>query len=434
MRPALLNLLTVLTIGATVLVGGAALFLVVGAPPSLRLDLRPPTQVPATTSTDTPIPPTDTPPPPTQTPTPRPSATSSATSTPFPTPTEVLSPTAGPRLVLGPYLQMPSPDEMLLVWETDRASLGEVVFGPTEAYGSLARDTPDPNARHAVRLQSLTPGTTYHYQVLAGGNPLTPDRAFRAPPIRAAGPLRVAVYGDTQSGHDTHRAVIGQVIRWDPDLVLHAGDLVAHGTSLQEWLTFFDIEDPLLRHTPLLTTLGNHEAESDLYFSLFHLPGNERWYSFSIGPALFISLELDDSAAFAEGSEQYDWLKDTLEKRPSKWIIVWGHIPPHSAWAEDSDETDIREALGPLFEAYGVDVVLSGHHHDFQRYVIEGVTYIVTGGGGGELLPITHTEDGMRAYANEAHFTGLVIRDDTLTGDALAPGGEVLDHFILNGP
>lgn len=432
MRQALLNTLTCLTVAASAAVASIAALLAFGVFPSFLLDLRPASQAGPTLLAESTRRPSDTPSPPTLTSTVTPTATITLTPTVTTTPSETLSPTPAPSLVLGPYLQMPHAGGMTLVWETDRPSPGEVAYGETEAYGAQAVDPAAPQRRHAIEIPGLVPGLTYHYQIRADGLPLTSDLTFHPPPSLRAGPLRVAVFGDTRTGHSTHRAVIGRVVAWEPDIALHTGDLVSHGSSFSEWLTFFDIEDPLLRRTALLPTLGNHEDVSEQYFDLFYLPPNERWFRLEIGPALFISLELDGRASFEEGSEQYAWLESVLKQHTSGWVIVWGHIPPHSAVSENSEEVNIRRALGPLFEDYGVDLVLSGHHHDYQRYVLGGQTYIITGGGGAELHPVTQEEDGMQAFANEAHFVGLVIRDDTLTGDAISSAGEILDHFILH--
>jgi hypothetical protein len=63
--------------------------------------------------------------------------------------------------------------------------------------------------------------------------------------------------------------------------------------------------------------------------------------------------------------------------------------------------------------------------------VFEGVTYIVTGGGGADLHKVTEDERGMRTYANAHHFVGIELSGNTLTGDAIAPNGVILDHFVL---
>jgi hypothetical protein len=150
-----------------------------------------------------------------------------------------------------------------------------------------------------------------------------------------------------------------------------------------------------------------------------------------IAGAYFINLELDGYAPYKEGSEQYVWLESKLRLHASDWVFVSGHYPPHSAYSEDKKEVRVRDELTPLFERYGVDIVFGGHHHDYQRFVFDGVTYVVTGGGGAEIHEVEDEEDGMRAYANKAHFVGIELNGDTLTGDVIAPGGAILDHFIL---
>ena len=428
---AVLNTLTFVTVVASVAAVSGALAFALGYLPPIQIDLLPaPTATATSTITQTP---SATLPPPTATPSPEPSDTPTASSTPTAslTPTETSTPTPLPRLILGPYLQLPASDSILIVWETDRTAPGEVVFGETGDYGHRVSDSAAPARRHALRLEDLSPGQTYHYAIQTSGAPLTDDGTFRTLPSPGSRSLRFAAFGDTRTGHTTHRRVIGQIIQWDPDLAIHMGDLISHGGVLQEWQTFFDIEDPLLRRTALLPVLGNHEGNHPLFFDLFYLPGNERWFGLEIAGAYFIALQLDGYSNFDEGSEQYNWLKSRLEEHASDWVFVWGHYPPHSAYGEDPHEVEVRSELTPLFEAYGVDIVFSGHHHDYQRFVFDDVTYVVTGGGGAEIHEVTHEEAGMRAYANEPHFVGIELSGDTLTGDIIAQGGAVLDHFIL---
>jgi hypothetical protein len=187
-----------------------------------------------------------------------------------------------------------------------------------------------------------------------------------------------------------------------------------------------------MAQTSLFPCPGNHEQNSPIYFDLFHLPGNGRWYSFDYGNAHIVSLEIDGYAHFGTTSEQYAWLEADLAANTRPWLIVYLHIPPYSSLLEDDALLAVRNSLTPLFRKYGVDVVFAGHHHDYQRRVVDGVTYIVTGGGGAEIYTITKPDPALQAYANQHHFIWLTMDGDSLTAKVISVDGQELDQFTLH--
>ncbi len=349
---------------------------------------------------------------------------------PTPSPTFTPVPTPDATLTRGPYLQSVTPNTIIVVWETDRPSHGEVAYGRTEVYGPSVADQAE-GTRHAVTLTGLTPSTVYHYRVESGGAPLSEDSedaTFRT----AAGPDQTAftfvVFGDTRTQHQCHQAVVERIVAVEPDFVLHTGDLVAHGNADHEWETFFEIERELMAHVPLFPALGNHEGNDPRYFDLFYLPGNERWYAFDYGNARFVCLQVDGLADFGPGSEQYDWLEETLATNTQPWLFVYFHIPPYSS-VQDNLEGNVRQTLPPLFERYGVDVVFNGHKHNYERNEVNGVTYVVTAGGGAPLYAMQEREPTQAAFVMAYHFTLLEIDGDHLRAAVISSAGEVLDEF-----
>lgn len=343
-----------------------------------------------------------------------------------PTPTCTIAPL--PTLIRGPYLQSVTAASIIVAWETDRASHGEVVYGETEEYGASVTD-PTVGTRHAVTLTNLAPYTVYHYRVESGDVPLSADTTFRT----AAGPdqteFTFVVFGDTRTQHQIHQTVADRIVALEPDFVLHTGDLVALGSVFPQWETFFEIERELMAHIPLFPTLGNHERNHPHYFDLFYLPGNERWYAFDYGHARFLCLQVDGIVDFSQ-SEQYTWLEEALAANTQPWLFVYFHIPPYTSSREKPDlEHDVREALTPLFEQYGVDVVFAGHHHNYERNEVNGVTYIVTGGGGAPLGVMEEREPTRAAFAVAYHVVLLEIDGNRLEATVFSDKGRVLDEF-----
>ena len=364
---------------------------------------------------------------PTPSPTPSPTLTSTTTATPEPSPTPTPAPTTNAVLIRGPYLQSVTPDSIIVVWETGRDSPGKVAYGETAEYDFSVAD-PAVGTRHAITLTGLAPYTLYHYRIASDGAPLSADVTFRT----AAGPdqatFTFVVFGDTRTQHEIHQAVVDRIAAQQPDFVLHTGDLVADGESFPEWENFFGIERELMARVPLFPTLGNHELNSPYYFDLFYLPGNERWYAFDYGNARFISLQVDGIADFGPGSEQYAWLEETLAANMQPWLFVYFHIPPYSS-VQDILENEARQTLTPLFERYGVDIVFNGHKHNYERNEVNGITYIVTGGGGAPLYPLEEQEPTQAAFALAHHFVLLEINGHHLEATAISVNGVELDVF-----
>ena len=378
----------------------------------------------------TPTPPTATPfpmatPPPSPSPTPSPTPTSTPTPAPSPTPTPV--PSSDATLIRGSYLQSVTTNSIIVAWETDRPSVGAVAYGETEGYGSSVAD-PVVGTRHAVTLTGLLPYTAYHYRVESGGAPLSEDVTFRTAAGRNQTTFNFVVFGDTRTNHVAHQAVVDRIVAMGPDFAVHTGDLVENGWRVEQWDRFFEIEQELMAQIPFFPAFGNHEGSSPFYFDLFYLPGNEQWYAFDYGNARFICLKVDGEARYDPSSEQYVWLEETLAANTQPWLFVYFHIPPYSS-VQDYGEEIVRQTLTPLFEQYGVDVVFNGHKHNYERNEVNGVTYVVTGGGGAPLYAMQEQEPTQAAFAKAYHFVLLEIDGNRLEATVISREGEVLDEF-----
>jgi len=287
---------------------------------------------------------------------------------------------------------------------------------------------PAVDARHAVTLTGLAPYTVYHYRVESDGVPLSEDATFRTAAGLDQTTFTFVVFGDTRTQRKFHQAVVERIVVQAPDLVLNTGDLVEHGRRASEWETFFEIERGLLARAPLFPVLGNHEGNSPLYFDYFYLPGNEHWYAFDYGNARFVCLQVDGVADFRPGSEQYNWLEGTLAANTQPWLFVAFHVPPYTSVRDDLED-DVRQALAPLFERYGVDVAFNGHKHNYERNEVNGVTYVVTGGGGAPLYEMQEQEPTQAAFSLVYHFVLVKIDGDHLEATVISHEGQVLDRF-----
>lgn len=184
--------------------------------------------------------------------------------------------------------------------------------------------------------------------------------------------------------------------------------------------------------------LGNHDddtlqGEGQISEPAFGMPArNYTWY---LGPITFVMFdsqeverELDGETEFEEGSS-YQWVLDEIEKaQDSEWTVVVFHQPVYSTGAKHGSEPGFADALGDPFSEAGVDLVLNGHDHNYQSGEEGGVTYIVTGGGGGELYRcVLPAIDPIDTCLREHHFVEVEADRDTLTVTAISEEGEVLE-------
>ena len=347
----------------------------------------------------------------------------------------VISQTA-PIITNGPYLSSVTQTSMVISWQTDIASDSEVDYGLTESHGSIIRDTSRVTI-HSLELSGLTPSTTYHYQVKSGQTTgednifqtaITPDEDF----------VFVA-YGDTRTNASDHLSVVSRIIALNPKLVLNTGDLVEVGNSEYQWDIYFDTIKDLARNTPIYSVIGNHEAESPLYYNQFFLPQNnpdstEKYYSFDYGNSHFIALNTNIS--YLAGSAQYTWLENDLKAASSaSYTFVFFHHPPYCSGASHGSDLNVQRTLCPLFETYGVDMVFNSHDHIYERTIpISGITYVVTGGGGAPLSDVG-SRYSWSAYAEATlHCIKVLVTEAEVKFWMIKPNGTVADSATVLGP
>ena len=336
-------------------------------------------------------------------------------------------------IIKGPCLQNVQPDQATIVWETRWEEPGTVEFGPTPDLGRTIEDAA-PVRIHKVTLTGLAPKTTYHYRVPTGREPAATEAFTTA--FVGEGPFSFAVYGDSRSNPEVHGQVVRLIQSWRPDFVLHTGDLTS-GWGYSAWgRDFFRPAAPLIATTCLWPAQGNHDLQGNFYFDFFALPKPERWYTFRWGNARFFAL--DTNALWPYPEEQQGWLDAELARDPATWTIVFLHAPPYSGGTHGGDAL-IRELLVPIFEKRHVDLVFAGHDHIYERTVPlragerderNGVTYVVTGGGGAPLYrftPESCTASGASCY----HACLVKMNGSDLHFEARDTTGMLLDTFDL---
>jgi 3',5'-cyclic AMP phosphodiesterase CpdA len=218
------------------------------------------------------------------------------------------------------------------------------------------------------------------------------------------------------------------------DAIVTTGDNV-YPYGSQEFLEFswarpfgWVDEDEL----PVYPTLGNHDVDADdgeAVMEYFDMPG--RYYSVTFGNADVFLLD----GTRASDAEQLAWLEDGLASSQARWQIAVTHFPPYSCSRKGGDAAALENFV-PLFSEYGVDLVLSGHEHNYQRFLIDGDTYVITGGGGDDLYGIHEECEGPLPVAgNDTDYHYMVVEgnDSRIQLTAVALEGHTIDDYRIDG-
>lgn len=304
----------------------------------------------------------------------------------------------------GPYLQMAAPSSVTVKWRTDLATDSVVQYGTSFGYYPSTASSGTAVTDHEIALSGLQADTRYFYTVGTSSGSIAGDASYAfvtPPPFGTDKVTRIWVTGDAGTAdanavavRDAYKSFTGDR---PTDLFLTLGDIAYnHGTDQQYQAAFFDMYPQILRQTPVWPTYGNHDAvsadaaaETGPYFDIFTLPKfseaggvnsqSEAYYSFDYGIIHFISLDSSESDR-TSGGDMIPWLTADLTENDKQWTIAFWHHPPYSKGSHDSDDEindaplgEMRENATAVLESYGVDLVLTGHSHSYERsFLLDG--------------------------------------------------------------
>jgi hypothetical protein len=340
--------------------------------------------------------------------------------------------------------------------------------GPKEVPAQLV---PGPGAGfvYEARLTGLPPAAALDYSV--GGRSFTLHTAPQGPAR-----FRFVALGDTGITEQAH-ATVEHVQHLAPDFVVHAGDLAYAEGDPAVWQQWFAMVEPVAARVPWVTALGNHETytgpeegpvapprrvehsplEVAFYLQRFGLPGNEKWFSFDWGGAHIVALDTyteDWGQGYPDA--EVAWLRQDLDAHAdAAWSIVFLHETPYSSEAY-ADGTfyggdRVREAFFPVLEAHGVDLLIAGHVHNYERTFPmrggeptrtdpgpyregDGLVVLTTGGGGRSLYD-EWKEPAPAWSAKRAAVYEVALVDvspERIEVTAVPTAGDAFeDHFVI---
>jgi hypothetical protein len=339
-----------------------------------------------------------------------------------------------------PYLQRVTATSADVLWTTDAPDACSVrLRGPDGQVRSFPAH-PEPGVelprgrQYLTSLDGLRPGATYCYSIVCDGGPWLDETGFRTAPADDA-PVNFVAMGDLGEASEAQIRLAEQAADTSFDFALLTGDLAYPRGRLRDFeANFFDVYASLLRHVPFFVASGNHDRNTSpksAFSQVFALPdnggpeGRQRWYSFDWGPVHVAVLDTE-----RVGKVQAEWLDRDLAASRAPWKIVAGHKGPYSSGAHGSD-LDVRRWFVPLFEKHGVALALWGHDHDYERSKpMNGVTYIVTGGGGESSRAVGRSR--FTAFSDPAaHFVHVTADRDALRVFAVDARGREFDSVRI---
>lgn len=296
-------------------------------------------------------------------------------------------------ILRGPYMTVSTSSGITIQWRTNLATNSQVRFGVDPNLLSNVINSSIISTEHSITLDQLSSNTKYYYSIGISGYVLQGDSNnyfFTAPDVGSLQPVKFWVTGDFGNGSTAQAAVRNSFTNYTLNENINGwlwlGDNAYNNGADQDYqLKVFDVYNSIFKNIPVFPTPGNHDyAQSGYqsvsslgvdfpYFNIFTLPsaaGTEKYYSTDYANIHFISL--DSYGSYNNSSSaMFNWLRDDLENNTQQWTIVYFHHPPYSKGSHNSDKEteliDMRNNIIPLLESYGVDLVLSGHSHIYER-------------------------------------------------------------------
>jgi 3',5'-cyclic AMP phosphodiesterase CpdA len=405
---------------------------------------------------------------------------------------------------------MASQSAVTLRWRTDVASDSKIEVGTSNGSYTLSATNSGVTTEHEVRISGLNSDTRYFYRFGSSSQILQGDANnffYTAPPVTSTKRVGIAAFGDCGQANSVQTNVLNayrSFVGSNPaQLMFLLGDnAYDDGTDAEYQTEFFDrYSSTILKNHVLFPTPGNHDyhttSQADRtapYFKNFTVPTaaecggvaseTKSFYSFDWGNIHFLSL--DSYGEEADGSRLYDtlgpqvsWVKKDLAANTRKWTIVFWHHPPFTKGSHNSDAEGelihIRENFIQILERYGVDLILCGHSHVYERsyllrgyyeteaefdlntdavssssgkyngssnscpyltsssHVNHGTVYVVSGSASrsGAGVESTFPHDALPFATTDGGMFYLEIEDNRLNGKMIDANGSVFDQFTI---
>lgn len=377
--------------------------------------------------------------------------------------------------VKGPWSMVAGPTSMRVRFETDRDEEVEVTLVAIDGSrrsGTTTRETreltlswparglradhpdrPGSSTLHEVLFTDLQAGERYRVELRAPGASLR-EGSFRAPPA-AGQSFRAIFVADTM--WPASERVGAQCATLGADLFLHGGDIQYMTSLVDTWNGYFAYFGGVMGTMASHHAIGNHEYEGFGEFESHFLrlfggqgaePPTNGYFAFTFGAARFVFLNSEEDFA-VEGGPQTGWLDAELATADAdaaiKTVVMVFHRPTYT-FGKSAPEVTKRQVLHPRFLRSKVRLVLTGHNHGYERFLVDGVHYVVDAGGGALLTDLNENLDAMelqfpgeaalRVAAESSYGVTIldVAADGTITVERQNDRGAVSERYEVPVP
>ena len=346
----------------------------------------------------------------------------------------------------GPYLQALGATGVTIKIELSRPAPARVeVYAAGQRDPIASRSSEGERAFHTIRVEGLSPATAYEYLVDAGGSRSERGHFTTAP--TDARPFRFIAYGDSRSNAEAHTAVVRAMETTPADFLVSTGDMVLNGGDPAEWRRLFAIEGPMLRDRCAFVAVGNHELykgdpKGEVAF-LRYFAGEQdgrpltRLYStFRWSNTRFFMLNAMDTWT----GDERAWLRDELDRALHEPGLVHRiavmHHGPFSSGPHGGNKALANGEVVAMMRERGVDLLIAGHDHIYERGEGGGLKYVITGGAGAPLYEKKADAPQTRRFEAAYHFVEIAVDGDRVSVTARRPSGAVLEQcgYQANGP
>lgn len=348
--------------------------------------------------------------------------------------------------------------EIIITWETSQSESSAVWLGKESNLLSLVYNGDGAGVKvHRVELNSLELGTKYYYRVGVNSEPLLfhgPLSSFTTAPDDENKEFKFALYSDSQQlfGIGSHDRIVKALEGYnDLAFVGNIGDLCQEWDHQGDWNLFLLESRSFMSQTIFVPVLGNHdgwygesEGHENKYKKYFGIATDSNIadenhtlfnYTFSYSNTQFIVAEIskeeDEDPTKIRNVNHDIWLNSTLANCQDKTFrILMFH---RQVFSSNGMNTRLIDRIVPIVEKYNISMVIYGHTHHYERFLYNGVTYLLLASGG--VMP---TDTGInpatpytKSFNMGTSYTFFSVSTNNLTVKTITPDNDIIDSFVL---